>query len=169
MSISRWMNKEVLVHIHNGILLSYTKEHIGVSSNEMDEPGSYYTEWRKSERERQILFINAYIWNQERQYQWSYKHSSKGDTDVKKRLLDSVGEGDGGIIWENSIETCITICKIDDQCKFNAGSRAPKEWWTTQRDGVGRDVGGGSGWRGHIYTCSQFVLIYGKNHHNTVK
>ena len=31
---------------------------------------------------------------------------SKGDTDVKKRLLDSVGEGKGGTIWENSIETC---------------------------------------------------------------
>ena len=29
------------------------------------------------------------------------------DTDVKNRLLDSVGEGEGGMIWENSIETCI--------------------------------------------------------------
>ena len=31
---------------------------------------------------------------------------SKGDTDVKNRLLNSVGEGEGGIIWENSTETC---------------------------------------------------------------
>ena len=31
---------------------------------------------------------------------------SEGDTDVKNRLLDSVGESEGGIIWENSIETC---------------------------------------------------------------
>ena len=30
---------------------------------------------------------------------------SKGDTDIKKRLLDSVGEGEGKIIWEYSIET----------------------------------------------------------------
>ena len=30
----------------------------------------------------------------------------KEDTDVKNRLLDSVGEGKGGMIWENSIETC---------------------------------------------------------------
>ena len=30
---------------------------------------------------------------------------SKGDTDIKNRLLDSVGEGEGGMIWENSIET----------------------------------------------------------------
>ena len=32
---------------------------------------------------------------------------SKGDTDVKNRHLDSVGGGEGGTIWENSIETCI--------------------------------------------------------------
>ena len=25
----------------------------------------------------------------------------------KDRLLDSVGEGKGGMIWENSIETCV--------------------------------------------------------------
>ena len=32
---------------------------------------------------------------------------SKRDTDVKNRLLDFVGEGEGGMICENSIETCI--------------------------------------------------------------
>jgi len=32
---------------------------------------------------------------------------SKRDTDVKNRLLDSVGEGKGGMISENIIETCI--------------------------------------------------------------
>ena len=32
---------------------------------------------------------------------------SKRDTDVSKTLLDSMGEGEGGMIWENGIETCI--------------------------------------------------------------
>ena len=32
---------------------------------------------------------------------------SKRDTDVQNSLLDSVGEGEGGMIWENGIETCI--------------------------------------------------------------
>ena len=32
---------------------------------------------------------------------------SKRDTDVWNSLLDSVGEGEGGIIWENGIEICI--------------------------------------------------------------
>ena len=30
---------------------------------------------------------------------------SKRDTDIKNRLSDSVGEGKGGMIWENTIET----------------------------------------------------------------
>ena len=29
------------------------------------------------------------------------------DTDIKNRLLDSVGEGEGGMLWDNSIETYI--------------------------------------------------------------
>ena len=32
---------------------------------------------------------------------------SKRDKDKKNRFLDSVGEGEGGMIWENSIEACI--------------------------------------------------------------
>ena len=36
---------------------------------------------------------------------------SKRDTDVENRRLDSVGEGEGGMIWENGIETCILSCK----------------------------------------------------------
>jgi len=31
---------------------------------------------------------------------------SKRDTDVLNSLLDSVEEGEGGMIWENGIETC---------------------------------------------------------------
>ena len=41
----------------------------------------------------QILYIISYIWNLERWYWWSYMQGSKGNTDVKSRLLDSVEEG----------------------------------------------------------------------------
>ena len=99
MSIGRWMDKKVAVHIHNEILLSYKKEHVWVTFNEVDEPGAYYTKWSKSERERQILYINTYIWNLETQYQWSYIQGSKGDADIKNKLLDSTGEREGGMIW----------------------------------------------------------------------
>ena len=29
------------------------------------------------------------------------------ERDVKNRLLDSMGEGEGGLIWENSIESYV--------------------------------------------------------------
>ena len=36
---------------------------------------------------------------------------SKKDTEVYNGLLDSEGGGEGGMIWENDIETCILSCK----------------------------------------------------------
>ena len=43
------------------------KECVCVSSNEVDETGAYYTERSKSERQIPVQYINAYIWNLERQ------------------------------------------------------------------------------------------------------
>ena len=51
-----------------------------------------------SQKKRQILYINAYIWNLERWYQRSYMQGSKGNREVKTRLLASVREGVGGMI-----------------------------------------------------------------------
>ena len=48
-----------MVHIHNGILLSYKKKHIFISSNEVDEPGTYHTEYNNSEKETQIPYAAA--------------------------------------------------------------------------------------------------------------
>ena len=39
----------------------------------------------------------------------------------------------------------------------------------TQRDGVGRGVGGGFRMVRHMYTHDGFMSMYGKNHHNIVK
>ena len=50
MSIDRCIDTEIVVHIDNGILLSYKKEHVQVRPDAIDEPRAYYTEWSKSER-----------------------------------------------------------------------------------------------------------------------
>ena len=65
---------------------------------------------------------------------------SKRDTDVKNRLLDSVGEGEGGVIRENSTETC--LCEIDDQSKFNAWSGVLKAGALGQPRGWDGEGGG---------------------------
>ena len=69
----------------------------------MDETGANYTEWSEPERKTPIQYTNTYIWNLERWLRWPYMQDSKRDADVKNRLLNSVGEGKGGMIWENSI------------------------------------------------------------------
>ena len=50
----------------------------------------------KSERERQISYINVYVHNLERWYWQSYVQGNKEYTDVKNKILDSVGEEKGG-------------------------------------------------------------------------
>ena len=66
------MDKEDVVHIYSGLLLSHKKERIWVSSSEVDEPRTSYTEQSKSEREKQISCINAYMWNLEKWYWRAY-------------------------------------------------------------------------------------------------
>ena len=64
MPIGRHMDKEVVVPIHNGILLN-SKELLWVSSNEVDETESIIQS-EISQKEKPILYINAYVWNLER-------------------------------------------------------------------------------------------------------
>ena len=69
----------------------------------------------------------------------------KKDTDVQNRLLDSVGEGEGGMFQEDSIETCIlSIVKQITSPGWMHESSA-RAWCTgkTHRDWVEREVGGG--------------------------
>ena len=70
---------------------------------------------------------------------------SKRDTDVKNRLLDSVEEGEGGMIWKNSIEMWI----LPHVKKMTSASLMRKAWhpkpvlWDNP-EGWGGE-GGGSG------------------------
>ena len=65
MSTDRRMNKEAVVYVYTiiyvpAILPSHKKEHICVSENTVDEPRAYYTEWSKSEREKDNILMHIY-------------------------------------------------------------------------------------------------------------
>ena len=136
-----------------------------ISSNEVDEPRACYTEWNKSERERQILYINACIWNLERWYQWSYMQGNKGRHRCKEQTFGLSGRRWG---WDDlrayHWNMYITICKTDDQCKSSGWSRGPKASVLGQPRGIEweRRWDGCSGWGGHMYTYGRFMLMYGK-------
>ena len=77
----------------------------------------------------------------------------KRDTDVQNRLLDSVGEGKGGMFLENSIETFILSRVKQITSPGWMHETSAQSWCTgkTQWDGMGREEGGGSGWGTHVY------------------
>ena len=52
-----------MVHIHNGILLSYQKECIWITSNEVDETGAYVSEVSEvSQKEKHQYSILMHIY-----------------------------------------------------------------------------------------------------------
>ena len=69
----------------------------------------------------------------------------KRDTDVQNRILDSVGEGEGGMFQENSIETCILSRVKQITSPGWMHETSDRTWCTgkTQRNWVEREVGGG--------------------------
>ena len=71
----------------------------------------------------------------------------KRDTDVQNRLLDSVGEGEGGMFRENSTETIILSRVKQITSPGWMHETSARGWCTgkTQRDQVEREVGGGIG------------------------
>ena len=90
--------------------------------------------------------------------------NSKRDTDVQNSLLDSVGEGEGGMIWQNGIETCMIPYKKriaspgsmhDTGCSGLVHWDDPEGW---DVEGGGRGVQDGE----HVYTRGGFMLMYGK-------
>ena len=69
----------------------------------------------------------------------------KRDTDEQNRLLDSVGEGEGGIFRENSMETCI-LSRVKQITSPGWMHETGVQGWSTgktQRDGLGWEAGGG--------------------------
>ena len=83
-------------------------------------------------------------------------------------LLDSVGEGEGGKIWEDGIETCVIsyMKRIASPSSVHDTGCLGLVLWDDPEGWYGE-----GGWRGvrdgeHVYTCGGFMLMYGKT--NTI-
>ena len=61
--------------------------------SDVDKPRVYPIEWSKTEREKQISYINAYMWNLEKWYWWTYSQDRNRHADVQNGLGDTAGKG----------------------------------------------------------------------------
>ena len=115
------------------------------------------------------MYTNACIWNLVRWYWWIYLQGSRGDTDIENRLVDTVGEGEGGMDWENSTETYTLpyVKQIESGiCCVTQGAQLIS---LPSGVGYGGRWKGGSERRGYMYTCDWFMLMYGRSQHSIVK
>ena len=80
------------------------------------------TEWHKSERGKQILYIKAYRWNLEKWYRWTYLQHRNRDAGVENRHVNTREEGEGGMNWEYHWHIYMTIANGD--LLYDTGSSA---------------------------------------------
>ena len=86
MPIKTGMDKEYMVHIYNGILLSHKKEWNNTIYSNVDEPRVCHTKWSKSDREIQIYDI-TYWWNLKKWYKWAYLQNRNWVIDIENKLM----------------------------------------------------------------------------------
>ena len=117
-------------------------------------------EWSKSERERQILYINTSMWNLERWYWWTYLQGGLRDRDTRTDLW-TWGEGTGEQT-ESSIKTeTLPYVKLDSQWKFAVWLRELKSGalWQSRGVGWGGRWEGRSRRRGHTYRTYTYLWL----------
>ena len=113
-----FVDKEDVAHIYNGVLLSHKKEQNWVICRDVDGPRDCHTDWSKSEREKQVSYINAYMWNLENG-RWTGLQSRNWDMDVENKCIDTNGGKRRGVgacdelgDWDWHVYT--DVYKIDD-------------------------------------------------------
>ena len=105
------MDKENVVHVYNGILLSHQKQWNNAICGNMDELGDYHTKWSKSDRERQISYDIAYMWNLKKMIQMNLFTKQKQTHRLREGTYGYWGKGlQGGIDWDFRIDMYTLLC-----------------------------------------------------------
>ena len=132
---------------------------------DVDGPRICNTERTKSEREKQVLYINAYMLNLERCCRWTYLQGRSRDVAVEIRCVDT-GRGATRDVknWETGTDIytlpCVKQTASGPLQRSSAGSSAqgplwPRraEWWRE----------GGPRGRGCMSACSRFTSLHSRS------
>ena len=147
------MDKEVVVHIHDGILLSHKKNTFDVVLMRwMNLEPIIQSEVSQKEKDKYHILTHIYMesrrtvprnlfsgqqWRN-RHREWTNGHGERG--------------GEGETYGESNVETYITLCKIDSQWEFAVCLRELKQGFYINLEGWGGKLEGGFKRRGHLYT-----------------
>ena len=79
---------------------------MSISSNEVDGPRTYYTEWSKSEKTKYHILMHIYGIQKDGSDEPIYRAA------IENRFVDTVGERKGRMNWKSRLET-YTLLYVD--------------------------------------------------------
>ena len=161
MSIDRWIDTEIVMHIDNGMLLSFQRKNIfeSVLMRWMNLEPIGPSEVSQKEKDKYCILAHVYvIWRD------SVMSLFTGQAWRRRQRTDlgtQCGRKRVGQIERVARKKYITICKTDSQW----GSAL----WQPRGVGWGWKWERGPRREGHIYTCDWLMLMYGRSLRNIIK
>ena len=124
---------------------SAIKKYIWINSNEVDETGTYYTEWSKPERKTPIQYTNTYICNLENGNGNPVCETAK-ETQMYRTVFWTLWErARVGWFGRMALKHVYYHMWNESPVQVRCTIQDAQGWYTgmTQRDGMGREVRGG--------------------------
>ena len=104
----------------------------------MNGPRVCHTEWGKSEREKQISYINGCMWNLEKWYRRTYLQGRNRDTDEENGRVDT-GEGEEvgwtGRLGLTHIHYHVQSRQLVGSCCIAQRAQLQALWWPNRWEG----------------------------------
>ena len=123
MSINWWMDKEIVVYIHNGILIGNENEWNLAFCSNVDGTGERYAKWNKSYRERQIPYVFTPIW-------------------ILRNLTEDHGGGEEKKRLERAGAKHKRLWKTENNLRVDEGWKGTEGgWWVLRRAPFGMSTG----------------------------
>ena len=174
MSTGRWIDKKAVEHIHNRILLSHYKEYIWISSNEVDETGAYYTEWSKPEKKKKktsMQYTKAYMEFRKVVMITLYVRQTAKETQMYRTDFWTLKERER-VGWFGRMALKHVYYHVRNKVPVYVRNRIQDAWgWCMgmiQRDDMGWEVGGVSGFWTHVHPWRIHVNVR-QNQYSIVK
>ena len=142
MSINRWMDKEVVLHIHNGILLSHKRNTFeSVLMRWINLETIIQSE--VSQKEKDKYHILRHIYGIQKNSAEDFICRAAMERHREQIYGHGEREGQGEMYGKSNMETYITICKVDSKQEFVVLSgNSNRGSGSTQKSGMEREMGG---------------------------